>query len=266
MSIVIITKKEDIKRDFVNKLHIATNKGVDLVIFVKPKKHNSFKHLWSLYKQVGIQRFIIELYYALLLRLKPGLRSKLNYFKKHQRQTTSDEWIPKYIEVDSLQSKEIRGLLGEISPSLMVVWDTPIIKRNILKSAKNVINLHMGVCPHYRGAVANQFAVHNKDFSNIGSTIHYVNGAVDGGDIIKIIKADIEKSPKEMFENLNYDSQEMFFSVALDLYQGKEVQSIPQNKAVGENFKLKYWTPSVRHKTAEIIAEWENQPQNNSII
>ena len=122
----------------------------------------------------------------------------------------------------------------------------------------------MGVCPHYRGAVANQFAVYQNDFSNIGATIHYVNSAVDGGNIIEIIKGDTEKPPKKMFEELNNKSQEILLSVATDVFNGKKVYSTPQDNTVGKNFKLKHWTPSVRYKTAQQIARWERGLLDNN--
>lgn len=259
MSIVIITTKENSKRDFANNLYLATNKGVKLVILIKPQNKNFFRRLKSLYNSVGPIKFLLEIGYAFALRIDRKTRNKLSYFKNYTHKITSYKWIPEVIEINDINNPEISDLLEKITPSLIVVWDAPMIKETILQSAKKIINLHMGICPHYRGAVANQFAVYKEDYSNIGSTIHYVDGTVDGGDIIKIVKANKKIPPKEMFERLNSKSQEIFLSVALDLYQGKKVKSVPQDITIGENFKLRGWTPKMRYKTAKIIEAWENR-------
>lgn len=258
MSIVIITTEESVKRDFSNRLYFATNKGVKLVILVKPRKQKFLKRLLYLYKHVGLIKFFFELWYSLILKIDKKTSLTLSYFKSYTPKVISYKWIPEVVEVNDINSPEVSNLLEKISPSLIVLWGAPIIKKNILQPAKQIINLHMGVCPYYRGAVTNQFAVYKEDFLNIGSTIHYVDGTVDGGNIIKIIKGDIKKTPKEMFRELNDKSQEKFLSVALDIFLGKKVIGTPQYMTRGENFKLKYWTPSVRYKTAKRIIKWEN--------
>ncbi len=257
MSIVIITTKENVKRDFANQLYLATDKGVKLVIITKNKKQNFFKRLKSLYNNVGFSGFIKEMWYALALRLDRKTKNKLSYFKNYTPKVTSYRWLPEIVEVDDVNTTEVHDLLAKISSSLLVIWDTTIIKENILKTSDIVINLHMGVCPHYRGAVANQFAMYKDDFANIGSTIHYVDSTVDGGNIIKIIKGNLKKPPLEMFRELNDKSQENFLAIAIDIFSGKKVHSVPQDMTVGENFKLKHWIPSVRYKTARKIAQWE---------
>lgn len=258
MSIVIITTKENSKRDFANNLYLATNKGVKLVILVKPKNKNFLHRLKLFYNGTGPVRFLLEMWYAFALRIDWKTRSKLSYFKNYTPKITSYKWIPEVVEISDIHNPEVFNLLEKISPSLIILWDAPIVKKNILQSAKQIINLHMGVCPHYRGAVTNQFAVYKEDFLNIGSTIHYVDNTLDGGNIIEIIRGDVKKLPREMFQELNDKSQEKFLSVALDIFLGKKVTGTPQDITKGENFKLKYWTPSVRYKTAKRIAKWEN--------
>lgn len=261
MSIVIITTKEHSRSNFINKLHLTTNKAVKLVIITKPRKQNFLKRLKSLYQQTGLVSFIIELWYSLILRFDKGSRKRLEYFKYSTLRKGRNTSIPKVIEVYDLNVPEIYDLLLKIAPSLMVVWDTGIIKDSILQTAEKVINLHMGICPNYRGAVANQFAVYQEDFSNIGATIHYVDKTIDGGNIIKIIKCDTRKTPRELFRELNDKSQEMFLSTAVDIFHRKKVKSFTQDMGIGKNYQLKHWTPKVRYKTAQKITDWEKSPR-----
>lgn len=259
MSIVIITTKEHTKSNFINKLHLATNKGVKLVIITKPKKQNPLKRLKSLYWQTGFIGFVLELWYALIIRLDQRTRNRLDYFKYYTHKNGRSTSIPKVIEVDDINSPNTHNLLLKISPYLMVVWNTGIIHNDILKTAEKAINLHMGICPNYRGAAANQFAVYQGDFSNIGSTIHYVDDTVDGGSIIKITKGNTKKTPQDLFRELNDKSQESFLSVAVDIFHRKKINSLPQDMTIGRNFRLKHWTPSVRYKTAQKIKRWEER-------
>ncbi len=257
MNIVFITSQNSPKDDFVKSLNQNTKGGVDLMIVVKRKKKSFIARVKSIYKQVGFSKFLLEMFYWFLLRIDKKTHSKLSYFKLADTKAIANQWLPKTIEVNDVNGGDVQKILKEISPDLIVIWNTPIIKEHILETAKKVINLHMGVCPAYRGAAANQFAVFNKDFSNIGATIHYVNGVLDGGDIIEIIKADTILPPKKLFKKLNNDAQKLFLKTATDIFYNNSIDQRNQNMSIGKNFALKYWTPQVRYKTAKIISNWE---------
>ena len=46
------------------------------------------------------------------------------------------------------------------------------------------INIHMGLSPFYRGTDCNFWALMDKNFMHVGSTIHYLSDGLDNGDII----------------------------------------------------------------------------------
>src|SRR3989344_3420707 len=100
----------------------------------------------------------------------------------------------------------------------MVVWGSTIIKPDIIKTAKKAINLHMGLCPYFRGAIANQSAVMHGSLSYIGATIHYVEEKVDAGDILATITVDTNKRPRELFRQLNDRAQEHYLEIAQKLF------------------------------------------------
>lgn len=70
-------------------------------------------------------------------------------------------------------------------PDLIVVFGTEILKGEILKIArKGILNIHRGILPQYRGGGIPNWCFYNKDFDNIGATIHVCTENLDGGDIV----------------------------------------------------------------------------------
>jgi methionyl-tRNA formyltransferase len=146
--------------------------------------------------------------------------------------------------------------LKAISPDLIVVWGSGMLQKRIIATAKKVINLHLGLCPFYRGAVANQYALLEGDFSKIGATIHYVNSHVDAGDIIKTISFSKFGTLEDSFKKLNDQAYAAYLKVAVDIVQHKKINFIPQDTSVGKNILLKEWNPEMRYKTAEKMVLW----------
>ena len=150
-------------------------------------------------------------------------------------------------------------VLKELSPKILVVWGTAILKPHILKTSEKAVNLHFGLCPYYRGALANQYAVLCDDFEKIGATIHYINSKADSGEILSTILAGNNSHPSDLFRDLNDRAINKYLEVVRDLYSGREVESRPQDTTQSKNFLLKYWTPKTRYKLAKKMRDWERR-------
>jgi folate-dependent phosphoribosylglycinamide formyltransferase PurN len=257
MSVVFITVPGDEKRMFANALHKKTGGNVKLVIIQKPKRLSLPKRIRRLYDRTGWRNLPREFWYALLLRLD-GAKRVLEYFRKYTISGPT-KYVPKYIEVDSVNSDEVYKIIQEISPKLLVIWGNTILASRILETANTSINLHMGYCPFYTGALANQHAVLLEDFDRIGATIHYAKEKVDSGDILARLFVDRTKSPKEMFCDLNDRAVLLYLEIAEKIYAGKEVQSKPQDVAKSKNLFLRQWVPSVRYATGSKIIKLEKE-------
>ncbi|MBI2082660.1 MAG: hypothetical protein HYT76_03740 [Deltaproteobacteria bacterium] len=106
----------------------------------------------------------------------PGYGGKLlKDFAKEKR-------IPVYF-TKNLNSRRSERLFKKLSPSLMILAGTQIMKPYILqKSEKGVLNGHFGLLPEIRGMDTIEWSiVKNKP---IGITIHSVDPGVDTGDIL----------------------------------------------------------------------------------
>jgi folate-dependent phosphoribosylglycinamide formyltransferase PurN len=257
MSIVFITVPGDEKRMFANALHQKTGGNVKLVVVQKPKRNNFFRRFYRLYKRVGVLNLPKEIFYAILLRLN-GARSRLEYFRKstisNQERFRSD-----VLETDSVNSDEVYDAVKKISPKLLVIWGSAILSDRLLNVAEKAINLHMGYCPVYKGALANQQAVLLSDFSHIGATIHFAEAKVDSGDILARLSADSTRAPKEMFCDLNDRAIAAYLEIAEKIFSGKEVQSQPQEHSQSKGLLLREWVPSLRYKIGKKLSKLEKR-------
>lgn len=87
--------------------------------------------------------------------------------------------------VESINDPAVIELLKQSQPDLVVVLGTSILKESVLAAAACFVNLHVGITPMYRGAHGQFWAVVNRDFENLGTTLHFVDKGIDTGSILK---------------------------------------------------------------------------------
>jgi phosphoribosylglycinamide formyltransferase 1 len=77
-------------------------------------------------------------------------------------------------------------VIKNFKPDLMVVFGSSIIRDPLLSllPAGNIINLHLGLSPYYRGSGTNFWPFVNNELEYLGSTILHINSGIDTGDII----------------------------------------------------------------------------------
>lgn len=259
MSIVFITIPGSQKIEFGNLLHKQTQNGISYVIIQKPKQVSIIKTLSNIAKTVGWKHVPRELWYALLLRVSKKAKTYLQYFRVRDKKEKGLRFIPKVIEVDSVNSEEVYDLLKNLKPRLLVIWGTAVIEPRIFKLAKHAINLHMGLGEYYRGAVANHFAVLNDEREKIGATIHYLHEKVDTGDMLATLHGNITLPPKECFQDLNNRAEVELLHIALELWKGKDIEATPQHTKHSRNVLLREWIPSRRWSVAKKLEAWEKE-------
>lgn len=266
MGIVVVTILGATKMAFVNSLHQKTNGGVDLVVVQKWKPQAYRQRMKQLARQKPLQ-FIREIWYALLLRLRAHLRETLSYFRESTPPSVPlRDFLPKSIFVDDINSDETYALIKKMSPDILAVWGSNILKPRFVATAKRAVNLHIGRCPYYRGTLANQLAVLAHDRGNIGATVHAVSPSVDAGNILAVVKPNLELSPRELFRDLNDRAQSTYIDIINRLYRGEALQGVPQDNIKGKNLILKNWTPSIRYHVAKEMERWEREFEENDAL
>ena len=260
--IVIFTVPGLGKREFVNRLHEESGGNVDLVIIIHTHRKRFLKRIGDFIKKVGFWGLPRELWFVFLWFLSPRVRHAHEWLKARSGNTKyAKALVPKVINTESVNTNEVYTAVAAVSPRLIVIWGGTIVKSPILTRAPHAINMHFGWCPYYRGTNCNHHALLQNDFKHVGITIHRAVEAVDAGEVLSIIPADLsKKTHQEIFRDLNDRGESMYVTVALRLFRGEHVPSVTQNLSEGKNYRLNEWTYEKRYRLGQILLNTERQP------
>lgn len=150
----------------------------------------------------GKYRQYFELQYQ---RIRRKIMGSERYRKKFFLKLLSDFSYNKYdiTFVDNINNPVAIQEAISFVPDICIVMGTSIIHDEMLAALQeiDVINIHGGFLPDYKGNHCFFFAVYNKEYDKIGSTIHFVNQGIDSGDIIErvIPNFTIDDSPESLY-------------------------------------------------------------------
>jgi hypothetical protein len=84
--------------------------------------------------------------------------------------------------------------MRRLRPDVVLVFGTSLLKQPLIEAfAGNIINIHLGLSPHYRGAGTNFWPLVNGEPEYCGATIHFLDAGVDSGPIIAHVRPDIRR-------------------------------------------------------------------------
>ena len=102
------------------------------------------------------------------------------------------------LDTNSINDEQVKNLIIDYKPSLILVNGTRIISKKILNATEvPFINMHAGKTPAYRGVHGAYWAYYNKDAAHAGVTLHYVDKGVDTGKVIG--QKEIEPTQKDNY-------------------------------------------------------------------
>ena len=79
-----------------------------------------------------------------------------------------------------------------LQPEVVLVFGTGILREPLLSAfAGNILNIHLGLSPYYRGAGTNFWQLVNREPEYVGGTIHYIDAGIDTGPIIAHARPEI---------------------------------------------------------------------------
>jgi hypothetical protein len=120
-------------------------------------------------------------------------------------------------------SKLNKKFFLKLNPDLIVTNGCALIPGKVVttidKLGINIINLHNGICPRYRGS-GNIWSIYEMNFKNIGVTIHYLDDGIDTGEIIKVKKINVKKTNCK-FENIDILAFKLGSFLIIDFILGK---------------------------------------------
>ncbi len=86
--------------------------------------------------------------------------------------------------VGTVNVKDFAELVAPYRAELALVFGCGLIRPHVFSLfPKGMINVHRGIATAYRGLDSDLWAIYHNDFDNIGVTLHFVEQALDTGDI-----------------------------------------------------------------------------------
>lgn len=179
--IIILTSRKPLNYFFIRK--IAERVPVELVIYEAQGIAKHLKLLRLRMKKLGLQKTFLQLLFVLLHRwfLSPLSQKKVNTLLGQESLFAPS--LPS-LDVENVNSLAVYQLLAEKKPFAVVVSGTGILRKQLLALPIPFINIHTGITPKYRGVFGGFWALFNRDFENIGVTVHLVDQGVDTGNIL----------------------------------------------------------------------------------
>lgn len=213
---------------------------------------------------------------AFPLRISRSVTRRLHYYEERiwaeirglrrlQREALDrvfgDRWkaidrTPETIELPDKDWKRAVEILERDPPDVMLVFGTSLIPDFVTRIAKvAALNIHTGLSPHYRGANCAEFAILNEDLENIGTTVHLVRKAIDGGEIIHQLRPEIIPDDTEfsLTAKLQRLGQESYVEILKRLEAGEELRPVSQPKDIGLLLMFRALTPGHVRLVRELV-------------
>ena len=205
MKIVVLTRSWRISPGMVVSYLLKNGYEIEGVIVEERSKMifgdegMNFKKIWKLYRKYGFD-YIFE-------KLKELVLIKLHYLRrKFFPSWENDEFYSieevslvyplRIFKVESHNSSQTINLLREIKPEVILTLNARILRREILKLGRWVINLHLSLLPKYGGMDSIFWALYHRE-REIGVTIHKVEEKLDAGEIIAQEKIPVDERDNE---------------------------------------------------------------------
>ena len=106
-------------------------------------------------------------------------------------ETADDLSSPIHIPKGDINEKEHVEAILALRPDLLVAYGCSIIRGKLLEEySGRFLNVHLGLCPWYRGSGTNFWPLVNGEPEYVGATFMHIDAGVDTGEIIHQIRAE----------------------------------------------------------------------------
>jgi methionyl-tRNA formyltransferase len=237
MRVLVLTAGEIRHQYFINKVQ----ENFELVGVIKQPKRKYYKN--SLYETDFMKR-----HFSLLLKAEMkwlGVESRNNKNEYDQYETE---------DINSVKTLE---WAKDKNPDIILLFGTRVLDKVWMDVFGNIVNLHLGLSPNYRGSATLFWPFVNKELNCIGVTFHLTEENVDSGPILdrvrppilvgdsyydinyKAIKAGIDSMPNVVFNYMNGN------------IKSKSQIQVPNNRT----YKKKHFNEKVLKQALEYIGD-----------
>lgn len=234
MTIVVLTNKGSIfGKKLINEL-IAKNTHVDAVVIIKQPIGYYLKLFNYARKRVGFfDAAFFSAQRVISTREKPSTWRTNRFIDRYEDMNV------RIIYTKGTNSDQTVELLKELKPDLLLLGQTGIVGKRILQIPKlGTLNAHPGILPHYRGIDCGKWAIYNDDFTNIGSSVHWVDTGVDTGNIVlrEQYFVNRDETLRTLEANLDNLAVRLLARVVVSIIEKKELDLLVQNSIEGSQF------------------------------
>jgi len=118
--------------------------------------------------------------------------SEEDFFRLYLTYRSEIPPVGRYVERGWISTEKCLADLRSRGISQILVYGTSILKGPILKEYQTqILNLHLGLSPYYRGSGTNYFPFVNNSPEYCGATIMYIDSGIDTGPIIHQLRPKI---------------------------------------------------------------------------
>ena len=111
------------------------------------------------------------------------------YFGQHQNLQLSGDTLLRRLAPGEINNSGEAEQMLKMEPTVVLVFGTGILRGQIIDLFDgNMINIHLGLSPYYRGSGTNFWPLVNREPEYVGATIHYLDAGIDTGAILAHVR------------------------------------------------------------------------------
>ena len=132
--------------------------------------------------------------------------------------------VTRVLRVTSINDPMVVRLAADLSPDLIVVFGTTVIRGDLLTQGRlGLVNLHGGLSPRYRGTDCTFWALYNDEPDQIGCTLHFIDRGIDTGPLVAHVRPDVRDGDNEhtLFWRAVRDGTEAFQELLARMEKGE---------------------------------------------
>jgi len=191
---------------------------------------------------------------------------KICGFEKQRDSWEADAWFqgkPSLIssmvptlQVRSINDRMVLEHLEANRPDVVVVFGTGVLEAAVLaKGPKHILNLHGGDPEEYRGLDSHLWAIYEKRFSGLVSTLHRVDPGIDTGEIVEQMNLPCKKN-MQLFQLRSLNTEAcvgMAINALRKISSCGDVSSFPQRR---KGRYLSAMPQEIKEKCPAIFSEY----------
>lgn len=164
----------------------------------------------------------------------------------------------KFLKVNNFNDQSVLDFVGEMGAEIGVFAGGGLVRKPLIDRL-SIINCHMGVLPTYRGHFPWVWASLNRDFNDIGLSLHVMDTGIDTGPILDVLRCDIRacKRTSEVRLQLEYCMTDFVVKFLVRLKSERLVDMPKQYQS--EIDGLQYFVPH-----AALVQKADRMLQGNS--